>query len=158
MIKIYTDGACSPDKIGGWGVFIDDNKNTISLSGNAKDTTNNQMELVAFYNALKWISSIIFNEPITIYCDSAYIVNCFCQKWYVKWESNNWLCVDKTPVKNKELWNLILEKWRQINGDSIGTLKNTIVIEKVSSHIGIDGNERADKLAVMAKQLLQKGQ
>ena len=56
MIKIYTDGSCigNPGK-GGWAaiIFIDGKKTEIK--GNKKDTTNNQMELLAPIKALKEI-------------------------------------------------------------------------------------------------------
>ena len=48
MIKIYTDGSClgNPGK-GGWAaIILNDGKKT-ELKGSKKDTTNNQMELLA---------------------------------------------------------------------------------------------------------------
>tara|TARA_A100001015_G_scaffold276820_1_gene335437 strand:- start:175 stop:342 length:168 start_codon:yes stop_codon:yes gene_type:complete len=48
MIKIYTDGSCigNPGK-GGWAaIILDDGKKT-EIRGSKKDTTNNQMELLA---------------------------------------------------------------------------------------------------------------
>ena len=53
MIKIYTDGSCigNPGS-GGWAAIIlnGDKKNIIS--GKKKNTTNNQMELMAAIKAL----------------------------------------------------------------------------------------------------------
>ena len=54
MIKIYTDGSCigNPGK-GGWAaIIINDGKKT-EIKGSKKDTTNNQMELLAPIKALK---------------------------------------------------------------------------------------------------------
>ena len=56
MIKIYTDGSCigNPGN-GGWAaIIINDGKKTL-LKGSKKNTTNNQMELVAPIKALKKI-------------------------------------------------------------------------------------------------------
>ena len=48
MIKIYTDGSCigNPGK-GGWAAIILNGGKKIELKGSKKDTTNNQMELLA---------------------------------------------------------------------------------------------------------------
>ena len=54
MIKIYTDGSCigNPGK-GGWAaIILNDGKKT-EIKGSEKDTTNNQMELLAPIKALK---------------------------------------------------------------------------------------------------------
>ena len=48
MIKIYTDGSCigNPGN-GGWAAIIIENGNKTRIKGSKKDTTNNQMELLA---------------------------------------------------------------------------------------------------------------
>ena len=54
MIKIYTDGSCigNPGR-GGWAaIILNDGKKT-EIKGSKKDTTNNQMELLAPIKALK---------------------------------------------------------------------------------------------------------
>ena len=53
MIKIYTDGSCleNPGN-GGWAaIIIGDGKKT-QIKGSKKNTTNNQMELLAPIEAL----------------------------------------------------------------------------------------------------------
>ena len=57
MIKIYTDGSCigNPGN-GGWGaIIIIDGEKTI-IKGSEKNTTNNQMELLAPIKALNQIT------------------------------------------------------------------------------------------------------
>ena len=59
MIKIYTDGSCigNPGK-GGWAaIVINDGKKT-QIKGSKKNTTNNQMELLAPIKALKKILKV----------------------------------------------------------------------------------------------------
>ena len=58
-VKIYTDGACSGNTwIGGWGVvIIFDISKKIYLNCGSKNTTNNQMELIAAIEALKKIDN-----------------------------------------------------------------------------------------------------
>lgn len=108
MICIFTDGACSSkSKIGGWGFQVIECNGTekplIAFSGARADTTNNEMELTAFSEALNWVAISLLDEPITIYSDSAYIVNCFQDKWYEKWQKNGWKTANKTPVKHRKI-------------------------------------------------------
>ncbi len=141
-ISIYCDGACSvKDRIGGWGVFISDGLLTYSFSGAKNDTTNNEMELTAFDFAVKWVKQNKILEPTTIFCDSAYITNCFEKEWYIKWQKNGWLNAKKEPVKHKELWESIIA----------GLEGETIRIQWVKGHAENVGNQCADKLAVDAK-------
>ena len=53
MIKIYTDGSCigNPGK-GGWAAIILNDGEKTKIKGSEKDTTNNQMELLAPIKAL----------------------------------------------------------------------------------------------------------
>ena len=56
MIKIYTDGSCleNPGN-GGWAAIIINNGQKTEIKGSKKNTTNNQMELLAPIEALKKI-------------------------------------------------------------------------------------------------------
>ena len=56
MIKIYTDGSCleNPGN-GGWAAIIIDDEKKTQIKGSKKNTTNNQMELLAPIKALKKI-------------------------------------------------------------------------------------------------------
>ena len=70
MIKIYTDGSClgNPGN-GGWAaIILNDGKKT-EIKGSKKDTTNNQMELLAPIEALKKIPK---GSKVQIFTDSKY--------------------------------------------------------------------------------------
>jgi len=71
MIKIYTDGSClkNPGN-GGWAAIIFMNGKKIAIKGNKKNTTNNQMELMAAIEALKKIPT---EQEVQIYTDSKYV-------------------------------------------------------------------------------------
>ena len=134
-IKVYTDGACSgnPGK-GGWGaVILIDNKKTIHLSGGLENTTNNQMELKAAIEVLKY-----FTKPLTIdlYTDSKYLKDGI-ESWIHNWKKNGWKTASKKPVKNKELW-LQLDTY---------LLKHKVSWKWVKGHAGNAYNEMADYLA-----------
>jgi len=139
-IIIYTDGACSNNQssnnIGGYGAILTYNNHTKEIFGGRINTTNNIMELTAIIEALK----LIKNRKIEteVYSDSAYIVNGINLKWYEKWKKNNWKNSKKVPVKNKELWEELI--------DLIESFSNIKII-KVKGHSGIDLNEKADELA-----------
>ncbi len=120
---IYTDGACSGNPgPGGWGaVIFDQDKKQKNISGNAKNTTNNRMELMAPIMALKKIKS---KSEVTILTDSTYVKNGITE-WIKKWEKNDWKNANKKPVKNKDLWiklNDLCKKykidWKWIKGHS----------------------------------------
>ena len=120
---IYTDGACSGNPgPGGWGaVIFDQDKKQKNISGNAKNTTNNRMELMAPIMALKKIKS---KSEVTIFTDSTYVKNGITE-WIKKWEKNDWKNANKKSVKNKDLWiklNDLCKKykidWKWIKGHS----------------------------------------
>ena len=101
MIKIYTDGSClgNPGN-GGWAAIIIDDKKKIQIKGSKKDTTNNQMELLAPIKALKKISK---GSSVQIFTDSKYVKSGITE-WIHNWKKNGWKTANKQPVKNKELW------------------------------------------------------
>ena len=70
MIKIYTDGSCigNPGQ-GGWAAIILDEEKKTEIKGSKKDTTNNQMELLAPIEALKKIPK---GSKVQIFTDSKY--------------------------------------------------------------------------------------
>jgi ribonuclease HI len=135
-VTIYTDGACSGNPgPGGWGavlIFKDQKK---EISGGEKETTNQRMELQAVIGAL---SSLKVTEwDVTVYSDSAYVVNAFQQKWIDNWQKNGWQNSKKEPVANQDLWKELLTL----------TGKNRVKILKVKGHAGDLYNERCDELA-----------
>ena len=101
MIKIYTDGSClgNPGN-GGWAAIIIDDNKKIQIKGSKKDTTNNQMELLAPIKALKKIPK---GSNVQIFTDSKYVKSGITE-WIHNWKKNGWKTANKQPVKNKELW------------------------------------------------------
>ena len=130
MIKIYTDGSCleNPGN-GGWAaIIIDDGKKT-QIKGSKKNTTNNQMELLAPIEALKKIPK---GSEVQIFTDSKYVKSGITE-WIHNWKKNGWKTADKQPVKNKELWEELdlLNKefeisWNWVKGHSTDELNNEV--------------------------------
>ena len=134
-LTIYTDGACSGNPgSGGWGAVLLYREMRREMSGYEPVTTNNRMELTAAIEALRAL-----REPckITLYSDSAYLVNAFLQRWLVSWQKNNWLKSDKKPVENQDLWKSLLELTRV----------HDVTFVKVKGHASNVENNRCDQLA-----------
>ena len=130
MIKIYTDGSClgNPGN-GGWAAIIINDKKKIQIKGSKKNTTNNQMELLAPIKALKKIPK---GSNVQIFTDSKYVKSGITE-WIHNWKKNGWKTASKQPVKNKDLWteldqmtNEFQIKWSWVKGHSTDVLNNEV--------------------------------
>ena len=130
MIEIYTDGSCleNPGN-GGWAaIIIDDTKKT-EIKGSKKNTTNNQMELLAPIEALKEIPK---GSKVQIFTDSKY-VKLGITEWIYNWKKNGWKTSNKQEVKNKDLWteldilaNEFEISWNWVKAHSTDELNNEV--------------------------------
>ncbi len=130
---VYTDGACigNPGS-GGWAWVISE---TVHDCGSESVTTNQRMELFAVLMAVNALSG-----PLVVVSDSAYVVNCFKDGWWVKWRANNWRNSKGEPVANRDLWEPLLIR-------TIDERQNEISFRWVKGHAGNTFNELADSLA-----------
>ena len=130
MIKIYTDGSCigNPGK-GGWAaIILSDGKKT-EIKGSEKDTTNNQMELLAPIQALKKIPK---GSKVEIFTDSKYVKSGITE-WIHNWKKNGWKTANKKEVSNKDLWteldllnNEFEINWNWVKAHSTNKLNNEV--------------------------------
>lgn len=138
-VKIYTDGACSGNPgPGGYAAVLIYNGVEKEISGGDRDTTNNKMELTAVIKGLEMLKEKCI---VTIYSDSAYIVNSIQNGWIYSWKKNNWTKSDKTKVKNIDLWEKLL---KQMDFHEVSFIK-------VKGHSDNEYNNRCDRLAVMQR-------
>lgn len=133
-VRIYTDGAClhNPGP-GGWAALLITGNDELELSGGARHTTNNRMEMIA---AIKGLEACQNSSKVLLFTDSKYLrdgITVYIQSW----RKNGWRTVKKSPVKNIELWQRLDElvnqqevQWRWVKG-----------------HSGNPENERVDTLA-----------
>jgi ribonuclease HI len=136
-ISVYTDGACSGNPgPGGWGCILILRHSKAILSGFDTATTNNRMELLAAIEGLRVLPK---NIKISLYTDSSYVLNGI-TKWIDKWRITNWISSAGVPVKNRDLWQLLLDV---SSGKDIDWLL-------VKGHSGCAYNEDADALAKSA--------
>ena len=143
-VTIYTDGACSGNPgPGGWGTILQFGPHQKELSGYEAATTNNRMELMAAIEGLRALK-----EPcdITLYSDSAYLVNSFQRGWIDGWQRNGWQTAAKKPVENQDLWQELLRL----------AAPHTIHWKKVKGHADNAGNNRCDALARAAIDTYRK--
>ena len=149
-IDVYTDGSTkgngTENAVGGWGYIIiikkDYIQTEIKFSFQVENTTNNRMELTAIIEALNEVNYLLKDKlsdckKINIYTDSAYIQNCYSQRWYIKWLKNGWVNSKKEAVKNKDLWTRLIPYFENERFSFL----------KVKGHNGDYYNEIADQLA-----------
>lgn len=138
-VEICTDGACSGNPgPGGWGAILTSKGVEKELSGGEKDTTNNRMEMMAVIAALEALTQPCKVKIIT---DSQYVMKGMLE-WLPGWKKRNWKTAAKKPVKNVDLWQRMEKAAEQ----------HTLEWEWVRGHEGHEGNERADSLAVAARE------
>ena len=130
MIKIYTDGSClkNPGN-GGWAAIIINNGKKTKIKGSKKNTTNNQMELLAPIEALKKIPK---GSKVQIFTDSKYVKSGITE-WVHNWKKNGWKTSNKQEVKNKALWteldilaNEFEINWNWVKAHSTDDLNNEV--------------------------------
>ena len=105
-------------------------------AGSDLATTNQRMELKAALEAVK-----AFQGEIIIFSDSTYVVNCFRDRWWEGWLRRGWVNSAKKPVKNRDLWEPLIEIYRE---------RDNISFSWVKGHSGDRWNDEADRLAVQA--------
>jgi ribonuclease HI len=137
MTVIYTDGACSGNPGPGgwaWAVAPDGERHG---SGGERRTTNQRMEVRAVLEALRANAG-----QLTIVSDSTYVVNCFRDGWWVRWQKNGWRNAKKEPVANTDLWKPLIELYQERLPE----------FRWVKGHSGDRMNDLVDRLAVVAAQ------
>lgn len=140
-VELFTDGACSGNPgPGGWGAILRSKGQERELSGSQKNTTNNQMEMMAVIAGLEALSRPC---QVTITTDSQYVMKGMTE-WLEGWKARNWRTAAKKPVKNVELWQRMDKAIRQ----------HQVTWQWVRGHQGHIENERADQLAVNAREKL----
>ena len=151
-IQIYCDGACSPNPgKSGTGIAVYEKQ-----SGGTENEltqlwyglyeaygTNNTAELHGLIEAFKLAQKYIEQgEKVQILSDSKYSIDCI-TKWARGWKAKGW-----TRGKGEEVKNLALVK---ISFNLYEKLKANLTISHVKAHANIEGNELADRMAVLAR-------
>jgi ribonuclease HI len=150
-VRVYTDGAClgNPGPGGwAWAVARPDGRHA---SGGDPFTTNQRMELMAVLRALEALTNdeAARTEGLVVVSDSAYVVNCFRERWFERWRRNGWRTARGHPVEHRDLWepllSLAVDRERRVR------------FEKVAGHRGDPMNELVDRLANDAARRAAQG-
>lgn len=140
LVELYTDGACSGNPgPGGWAYVLRhvSTGSEKEASGGERETTNNQMELLAVIRGLEAL-----RRPcrVHLFTDSIYVGKGLTE-WLPSWKRRGWKREGKA-VKNRELWQRL---------DELASL-HQLRFTHVRGHSGHPENERCDELAVAAYQ------
>ena len=143
VVNIYCDGACDPNPgEAGSGVAVYREGELAELwygLYNAKGT-NNSAELNALHRALSIAKGDIDNgNDVQILCDSQYSINCI-TNWAFSWKKKGWKRKKEGDIKNLEIIQQAHELYEKI--------RSNVVISHVQGHVGIEGNELADRMSI----------
>lgn len=140
MITVYTDGSClgNPGP-GGWAWAVPGGP---FASGADPRTTNQRMEVTAVLRALEVLRAEADAGGVLVRSDSAYVVNCFRQRWWAGWQRRGWRNSQGKPVANRDLWEPLLA----LALDAALPVR----FEWVKGHSGDRWNDVVDELAVAA--------
>lgn len=138
---LYADGSASHiTRSGGWAFVVSSDEGLVAQdAGHIPDTTNNAMELCAVVKGLQYFKKRSF---VTVYSDSAYLINTMNNGWWKEWEQNGWKKHNGKETPNKEYWQALADL----------SDKHEVQFIKVKAHDGDTLNERCDKLAKEARK------
>ena len=152
---IYCDGSTkgngTENSVGAWAyvmVNTEFNSMTIVDVQAVPNTTNQRMELCAAIEALTKVCSFATfpEDSVVVYTDSAYLHNCYQQKWYENWQRNGWRNSKKEPVANQDLWEMLIPYFEMFE----------VNFHKVKGHADNMWNNYVDDLAQNASSKLKE--
>lgn len=143
-VKIFTDGGCEPNPgKSGSGLALY-RKNVLSelwYGLHSPHGTNNTAELNAFHQGMIIAKAEADKlRTVGIFCDSKYAIQCITQ-WAEGWKKKGWK-KSGGEIKNLELIQEIFSLHQ--------TLHDRVQVMHVNGHVGVEGNELADRMSVLA--------
>ncbi|EJE4557640.1 viroplasmin family protein [Vibrio parahaemolyticus] len=143
-VKIYTDGACEPNPgEAGTGLAVYENNKLTELWYGLYQSfgTNNTAELHGLNQALLLAKEkLATGSSVGIFCDSKYSIDCI-TKWASGWEKKGWT-KSGGEIKNLDIIKPAYSLYQDISSQ--------ITIHHVNGHVGIEGNELADRMSIIA--------
>ena len=140
-VEVFTDGSADDKGRGGWAALLRYGRHEKLISGAEKNTTNNRMELTAALMALRALKRPC---EVHLYTDSEYLKKAFTEGWLERWQKNGWRTAAKTPVKNKDLWEVLLAE----------VARHDVRWHWLRGHAGHPENERVDREAQRQRRAL----
>lgn len=138
--RLFTDGGCSPNPgPGGWGaVLYAPDGSGVEMAGYEPATTNNRMEMQAVVSALGQVPA---GARVHIALDSRYVSDGM--RWMINWKKKNWVTASGSPVKNRDLWEMLDTLCRE----------RVVSWQWLRGHTGHPENERCDSLVHLARKM-----
>lgn len=134
VLKAFSDGGSDNNPgLSGWAFYIE---NIVKCYGHKDYATNNEMELTAMLECLRYIGK----RKAVIYSDSTYVIKGLTQ-WMAGWKKNGWETSSGNDVANQELWKQLDEIYDPEYHD----------IQYVEGHSGVEGNELCDQMVQLGK-------
>lgn len=144
-IHIFCDGGCDPNpgKSGSGVAVYESGKLSKMYHGlHVPFGTNNTAELNALHQAMLIAAEKLKEKKkVQILSDSTYSIKAMTQ-WGASWKRSGRMDGKGKPLANVELIKVMFELY--------GLIGPQIDITHVSAHIGIEGNELADRLSTLA--------
>ena len=141
---IYTDGGCEPNpgQAGsGMAIYKGGNVSELWYGLYNPEGTNNTAELNALFQAMMVAKDeISAKRSVVILCDSKYSIQCVTQ-WAAGWEKRGWTRAGG-EIKNLSLIQSMYSLYQE--------LKDDLEILHVNGHVGVEGNELAERMSIMA--------
>jgi len=143
-VDIICDGACDPNPgKAGTGIAIYQNWILRQLWFGLYNPsgTNNTAELLGLYHSIIFVKAAVASGySATIHCDSKHAIDCI-TTWASGWKANDW------KKKGGEIKNLnIIMPAHALYLE----IADQIQVCHVKGHAGVEGNELADRMSVMA--------
>jgi ribonuclease HI len=149
-VSIYCDGACDPNPgHAGSGIVVYRVGKIAELWYGLYNPrgTNNSAELNALCHALRMAEAEIESgNTVEICSDSAYSINCI-RSWAQGWEKRGWKKAGG-EIKNLGIIQDCYAIYRRIKGE--------LNLTHVAAHVGTEGNELADRMAMLGAQSKEK--
>lgn len=154
QLSIYTDGGARPTNPGpaAWGFLVIENHKQIAREVSfSEHATNNEMELLAISNALKYVfNELDAGDSVTLHSDSQYSIHSI-TKWMHGWKMRGWTTSGGDVVKNLDIMKTLDTQMQALYAK--GT---TVDFKWVKAHNGDLYNERIDQLVTLTIE--SKGQ
>jgi ribonuclease HI len=142
-VTIFTDGACRKNPgHGGWAAVLRYQGRQRVLSGSARSTTNNRMELMA---AIEGLNALKRRCAVELFTDSEYLRKGI-RNWLPRWKRRGFRTIDgHQPVKNQDLWQRLEQaagqhevEWKWVRGHAaIDSTNSATGLPKKPSRMGI---------------------
>lgn len=148
-LQIYCDGACDPNPGNagsGIAVYRDGHVAELWFGLHHPNGTNNTAELNALYHALLMGEQAMqAGQTAEILSDSKYALSCI-DVWAAGWEKRGWKKAGGA-IKNLAIIQTSYTLYNRI--------KPAIRLTHIRGHMGVEGNELADRMAMLAVQTRQ---